>query len=347
VSLTTEVNGEKVVAGRQDSRRASWKKSARSVVTCYLFLFAFGSLLGGLMPWIGRWWFVFELGSHFQHVYVLMAAAATAAFLLFKRWKVLPVAVAGLLITGWHIVPCYIGVGSAQSDGTRVRLMTVNVLTVNTNHEGFAAVLAKEQPDVVALQELNQVWVDALREMADVYPHQVFDPRSDNFGIGLMSRYPWESVEFVDLFGVNAIRAEVLVDGKRLTVLNVHTLPPASPSYAAIRNQQLDRIAGLVQNVESPLVVLGDLNATMWSPYFRDLLERTHLLDARRGYGIVSTWPDDLTPLTIPIDHCLYTPPLAVQDFRSGPRFRSDHLPLTIDFILPAGSGEARTGAAA
>jgi len=312
VSLTSEVNGETDAADRQDSRRASWKKSARSVVTRYLFLFTFGSLLGGLMPWIGRWWFVFELGSHFQHVYVLMAAMATTAFLLLKRWKVLPVAVAGLLITGWHIVPCYIGIGSAQPDGARVRLMTVNVLTVNTNHDGFAAVLAKEQPDVVALQELNQVWVDTLREMAEGYPHHVFDPRSDNFGIGLVSQYPLESVEFVDLFGVNAIRAEMVVDGQRLTILNVHTLPPASPSYAAIRNQQLDRIEGLVQNVESPLVVLGDLNATMWSPYFRDLLKRTNLLDARKGYGIVATWPDDLAPLTIPIDHCLYTPPLAV-----------------------------------
>lgn len=347
MALTAEINGEKVSDGRKDSRRASWKESARHIVMRYLFLFAFGSMLGGLTPWIGQWWFVFELGSHFQHVYVLMAAVATTAFLLLKRWKVLPVAVAGLLITGWHIVPCYIGAGGSKTDVARVRLMTVNVLTVNTNHEGFAAVLAKEQPDVVALQELNQVWVDALREIEDVYPHHVFDPRSDNFGIGLMSRYPLESVEFVDLFGVNAIRAEVVVDGQRLTILNVHTLPPASPSYAAIRNQQLDRIAGLVQNVESPLVVLGDLNATMWSPYFRDLLKRTNLLDARKGYGILATWPDDLAPLTIPIDHCLYTPPLAVQDFHSGPRFRSDHLPLTIDFVVPAGSGEATAGAAA
>ena len=345
--VTTEAHQVDVSGDQPAPRRTSWKAGARRVVMRYTFLFAFGSLLGGLMPWLGGWWFFFELGSHFQHVYVWMAIAAAAVFAIMRIWKFLPVALAGLALAAWHLAPCYFPPGGTNASGAKLRVMSVNVLTVNGNHDGFARILAGERPDVVALQELDETWANALREMEGDYPHHIFEPQSDNFGIGLMSRYPLASVELIDLVGVLAIRAKVAVDGQQIAVLNVHTLPPSSPTNAALRNQQLERVAELVKGATGPVIMLGDLNTTMWSPYFRELLRRTGLKDARQGFGVIATWPDDLAPLTIPIDHCLYSPPLAVEDFRAGARFGSDHLPLTIDFVVPQPAGDETADAAA
>jgi endonuclease/exonuclease/phosphatase (EEP) superfamily protein YafD len=346
VAVTTEAGQEDVSGEQLAPRRRSWKVGARRVIMRYTFLFAFGSLLGGLMPWLGGGWFLFELGSHFQHVYVWMAIAAAAAIAVARMWKLLPVALAGLALAAWHVAPCYIPPGGANASGAKLRVMSVNVLTVNGNHEGLARILANERPDVVALQELDETWAVALRELEGDYPYQIVEPQSDNFGIGIMSRYPLGSVELIDLVGVIAIRAKVSVNGQLITVLNAHTLPPSSPANAALRNQQLERIPELVNGATGPVILLGDLNTTMWSPYFRELLGRTGLKDARRGFGVVATWPDDLAPLTIPIDHCLYSLPLAVEDFRAGARFGSDHLPLTIDFVVPQPSGELTNAAA-
>jgi endonuclease/exonuclease/phosphatase (EEP) superfamily protein YafD len=84
-------------------------------------------------------------------------------------------------------------------------------------------------------------------------------------------------------------------------------------------------------------MVLGDLNTTSWSPYFRDLVADSGLLDSRRGFGVEPSWPSFGLPLLrIPIDHGLVSPAVSVLDRRIGPAAGSDHLPLVIDFALPA-----------
>ncbi len=329
------------------SSRSAWRVSARRYMARYAAMDAVGTAAGGLLPWVGEWWFPLELGSHFQHAYLLIALVSMTVLLLLRRWYLALVAGIAVALTGAHVVPCYLGASEATVSGAPLRMMTVNVLTVNRRAGDLEALIAEEQPDIVALQELDDAWVRALEDMADAYPHQMFDPRSDNFGIGIMSRIPLESAEFVDFFGVNAIRADVVVGSERVTILNVHTLPPASPSYAAIRNRQLERAAGIVESIEGPAIVLGDLNVTMWSPIFRGLLTQTKLRDARKGHGIVSTWPVGRLPFMIPIDHCLYRPPLQVKGFWRGSGFGSDHLPLVIDFVVPQADREETANAAA
>lgn len=319
----------------QVSFQPAWRVSARRILARYAVLGAMGAAIGGLLPWIGDWWYLLELGSHFQHAYLLAALVSLAALLLLRRRDLALVAGFAVALTGVHVVPCYVGASRPAVTGAPLRVMTVNVLTVNRRTGDLAKLIAEAHPDIVALQELDDAWVHALEDMAEAYPHQKVDPRSDNFGIGIISRVPLESVELVDLFGVNAIRADVQVGTERVTILNVHTLPPASPSYAAIRNRQLERVAAMVKNMDGPAIVLGDLNTTMWSPNFRDFLAQTTLRDARKGFGVESTWPVGRLPIMIPIDHCLYRPPLRVDDFQRGERFGSDHLPLVVDFTMP------------
>ncbi len=81
-------------------------------------------------------------------------------------------------------------------------------------------------------------------------------------------------------------------------------------------------------------MVLGDLNVTPWSPFFRDLLREGALRNARKGYGLRPTWPTMLPPLLIPVDHCLVSSGVTVHDCRAGRNVGSDHYPLVVDFSL-------------
>jgi endonuclease/exonuclease/phosphatase (EEP) superfamily protein YafD len=85
-----------------------------------------------------------------------------------------------------------------------------------------------------------------------------------------------------------------------------------------------------------PLVVMGDLNASLWSPTYREMLRRSGLQDARRGFGPLHTQSrfGFHFLLGIPIDHCLVSDRIEVRLLRTGPALGSDHLALIVDIAF-------------
>jgi endonuclease/exonuclease/phosphatase family metal-dependent hydrolase len=67
----------------------------------------------------------------------------------------------------------------------------------------------------------------------------------------------------------------------------------------------------------------------------RDTLQASGLISARRGFGILPSWPTQRPVLVIPIDHVLVSSEIGVVDFRVGKGTGSDHLPVTVDLVLP------------
>nr|WP_094673053.1 hypothetical protein [Hydrocoleum sp. CS-953] len=67
----------------------------------------------------------------------------------------------------------------------------------------------------------------------------------------------------------------------------------------------------------------GDLNTTMWSPYYQKLEQKTGLRNSRLGFGILPSWPAKGFShsivfyilsrfFQIPIDHCLISSEIKV-----------------------------------
>lgn len=91
--------------------------------------------------------------------------------------------------------------------------------------------------------------------------------------------------------------------------------------------------------------MVGDLNITMWSPYYKRFARQTGLRNARQGFGILPSWPtketySQISPalsllLAIPIDHCLISPEIKVLNIRTGPNVGSDHRPVITDLLIP------------
>lgn len=87
--------------------------------------------------------------------------------------------------------------------------------------------------------------------------------------------------------------------------------------------------------------MLGDLNITMWSPYYRKFMKQTNLKNSRQGFGILPTWPTkniysllppQLSPLfSIPIDYCLISPEFKVMSIYTINDTGSDHRALIIN----------------
>ena len=117
-------------------------------------------------------------------------------------------------------------------------------------------------------------------------------------------------------------------------------MQPLGGSNYGSRNLQLDSVADLAARSPRPLIVVGDLNITMWAHHYQRLEEVSRLSNARRGFGIAPTWPAWLYPGRIPIDHVLVSEDIAVTDFAAGPNIGSDHLPIVVKFTFAEESDE-------
>jgi endonuclease/exonuclease/phosphatase (EEP) superfamily protein YafD len=211
-----------------------------------------------------------------------------------------------------------------------LKIVSANVHTSNREYERFLSFVRSESPDVVAVIEIDDGWAAALKALAKDYPHSVIEPRSDNFGIALLSRVPWRDANVVDLgdASVPSIVAHLDVDRDPVTIVATHPFPPIRSAVAAERNRQLAAVAEFTANQPGQVIVMGDLNISPWSPYLNELLRDGGLSDSRRGFDLQPSWPTFCPPLMTPIDHVLTTSGLAATDRRAGPPIGSDHMPV-------------------
>lgn len=289
-----------------------------------------------------------ELFSHFRLQYLGASVLLLAAFALLRWRNYALMAVAAIAVNAWLVVPWYLPAGEASSgddeDGAIV-VMCANVLMTNGNGNGFVALARKADPDLLVALEVTPAWAKALTALDAYYPYRVVEPREGAHGIALYSKFPLESSAVVESVprGFPDIVATAIVGGARLNIVGTHPSQPLGESNYGARNLHLDSLAALAATTPDPLIIVGDLNVTMWSVHYRRLEEKGGLVNARRGIGVVPTWPTFLLPAMIPIDHVLVSPDIRVVDFDTAGDIGSDHLPIVAKLIVPgAGAGRGR-----
>ena len=299
------------------------------VILCCLLL-SFAGYLGGISWFLG-------LMVHFKVQYLAVLCFCAIAAAVTRRWLWFVVALIGICINGIAVYPWYVSDQShlSGSPEPELRLLFSIVHILNEQHEKLIELVETEQPDVLVLQEISSRWVRSLETAGLSLPHKHLVPRNDSFGIGIFSRIPIHMSEVIH-FGKSypSILAVLEIGGERVTILTMHPPPPVSEQAAASRNEQLQAAASYFREIQTPKLIIGDLNTTMWSRNYTRFVRESELKNARRGFGILPSWPTYFPPMYIPIDHCLVSHDMTVVDFRTGNDVGSDHLPLIADLSL-------------
>jgi len=287
------------------------------------------TLLALLSPWF--WWA--DNLTHFRGQYCLLLLLPLLVWVRKHAWKP---ALAGLIALGWNaafLTPLY-WPQAPPADHTRATLTILlsNVLTQNHTPERVVAYLRQTDADVVLLQEIDEAWVTRLKPWSIRYPHRMEYAQPDNFGIGLYSRQELLHRRFdpLDEKTTPTIGIRFHFDGLDVQLLAIHTLPPVSPSYWSTRNQQLESIGRWCRGAAGTGMVVGDLNITPFSPFFTKLMQEGGLTHARRGFGLIPTWPANGPAFWIPLDTVLVQEQLRVVGIHRGPDVGSDHHPILV-----------------
>lgn len=289
--------------------------------------------------WLG------ELAVHFRVQY---AAMGMVGFILLLAVRAPAWALLALVVASWNAMAAAptlvtrpvdlprVSGEATSGDPVRLRIASINVFYANDAHQAVMDFIRRERPDAIVLLEMNAEWRTALASLDRDYPHRYHTTGSQGRGITLMSRVPMKDASVLPI-GVRAepaIQATLRVGGRDLRVFAVHTTWPVVPASAARRNLQLVSLAEHARAVTLPLVVVGDMNISPFSPNFQQLLADGRLRSAADGFGWQATWPTFLPLAGIQIDHALVNSQVAVEHFNRGASVGSDHLPILADLVL-------------
>lgn len=284
------------------------------------------------------WWF--DLASHFHLQYLVIQLICIIFCVVQKRWKLLSFTVILSLINFSFIVPLYLpskdNLLNEGRNSDQISVLLINVNSSNREYKNTVDYILDKNPDVLALEEINETWLAELSDILSAYPYQKVIPRRDNFGIGLHSKIPPQSMEikYYGSVGVPSVLVQYSFGNKSLTLLFTHPVPPGSLDYFNWRNEQLETIITNRNSFEKSMILVGDLNTTSWSYQFRNFVKKMNLVDSRRGFGLQITWPTMLPIMAITIDHILVSPDIKVLNHEIGPHIGSDHYPVFVELII-------------
>jgi endonuclease/exonuclease/phosphatase (EEP) superfamily protein YafD len=272
-------------------------------------------------------WWLFELTTHFTAYWALDTAVLAVFFFVLKcpRRGVMALLLAVFFASGLvrYVVPS----DDPRAGGAATIEVTLfNLLHRNDRHADVLAFLRGQDSDVLVLQEYSPEWAAALKPLIDSYPHHAIEVRDSPFGNALLSKYPLEDIRWYPSKEVSNPypSATLRVGDSSISLVALHPPPPVRRELASTRNSYLTAVGYM-----SPDVVVGDLNCTPWSPYFRRLLRETGLRDSGVGRGLKPTWYRK--GLSIPIDHVLVGDKVKVLSRDVGPDLGSDHRPVTVE----------------
>ncbi len=280
-----------------------------------------------------------QLFTHFRLQYLAVSLLLLIAFAFLRSpgyiaAMMISVGAGALVATPWYMD------GAANSGDLEITLLHANVLATNDEHDKLFALLAEEEPDLVFLQEISPQWQAALSALHADYPHYYVEAREGKFGIALLSRLPLVSVGHIDSepLGFPTLHGELAVGNQTVRFISMHPMIPLGADNYAARNEQLHAVPQLPGFSSKPaddsMILVGDLNVTMWDINYRAFEASTGLRNARQGHGILPTWPTFMPFAMIPIDHVLVSNDIGIKQIRTGPRIGSDHLPLVVTLTL-------------
>ena len=304
-----------------------WQR-ATGALTLVVALAAIGGTFGSLGHL--AWWL--ELFAHFRPQYALCLAIGGACLLALRRPGI---GLAALVLGAVNAVPLmhyyYAPPGAAPGDRPGIKALLANVYFRNGHHDPLLEYVRRSQPDVAVFLEVTPEWHEALRGLSDSLPYQAYAGE-----LFVASRKPLRGLHAVPLSAAGAMAVVFSVDAGAgpVAIIGAHTNWPLGARIADSRNRELSMLADTARATPGPVLLLGDLNTTAFSPVFPALLAQAGLADCAAGRGYHPTWPARFPPLYMQIDHCLAGAGLEVTDFATGPYVGSDHYPLEVTLRL-------------
>lgn len=264
------------------------------------------ALLNGIfiIIWFAFWlvfgdshWFLTALNRWISYLFIptiLIILLAIAQ----RRVEIIGITVIPIIIFfylyGAHFLPTKKGANTSVD----FRVMTFNVLYSNRNYEKITNLMQNQQPDLVALQEVQPEMLAELTENLNlIYPSSFIAPANDYGTTSILSRHPIISSTAIPL-GVDrpASMVEIVLDDKVVQFISIHLqaygihnfplseIPEAVELRTVQQNTQVKLLLEKLELLTGEIQIIGcDCNSKETSSSYRLLSQE--FSDASRQVG--------------------------------------------------------------
>jgi endonuclease/exonuclease/phosphatase (EEP) superfamily protein YafD len=222
--------------------------------------------------------------------------------------------------------------------GGRLRVLTVNAHVGLLPPEHLVALVRRERPDVLSVQELTPELDRALAAagLGELLPSRVAFPRPRGGGMGLYARSEVTPLPRPPTHNPTPAVRLTAAGGAPVDVYAIHASAPFTSGRVGRWREDLRALPPAAQD-GPPRVLAGDFNATLDHAELRRVLD-TGYEDAAEeaGVGLHTTWRGWSTLLPpVTIDHVLADARCGVAQLGIFPLPLSDHKAVLAELILP------------
>ena len=296
------------------------------------------------------WWLaVFNIFAPF--LFAPLVPAAIGVWLAGSRLSRIGWLLSFAILVVW-LGPTYLPKLAPVSGNARpqIRVMTLNTYVDSLIAEPLLTSIRFESPDVVVLQELNELNATALTELKTTFPyHSLMPLQGDEGGLGVLSKFSFQDHSWLTLANqlTDAQWVTLDVNGRSIDLLNAHLVnnrlsvfnDESRARFDAAnrtREQQAREIGAFVREHPNSIVA-GDLNTTDTTMPHEIL--QGELKDSYREMGsgpgatFSSEWfwygPIPVPPRLLRLDYILHTRSIVTMEAHVGASdSQSDHLPV-------------------
>jgi endonuclease/exonuclease/phosphatase (EEP) superfamily protein YafD len=220
-----------------------------------------------------------------------------------------------------------------------ISILSANVYMYNQEYQKLSLLIEECNPDIILLLETNQKWANAMAYLKEQYPYAVEYPLENTYGMLLFSKIVMKDTEvrFLLKEEIPSIKLDLVIDNKReVRFYGVHPEPPApgESETSEPRDIELLKLAKEIRQMDSPVIVTGDLNDVAWSHTTRLFRRFSGLLDPRIGRGAFNTFHAKYPFLRWPLDHVFISGHFKLRSLKVCKEIGSDHFPIFISLDL-------------
>jgi endonuclease/exonuclease/phosphatase family metal-dependent hydrolase len=335
-------------------RRSTWQLRRLVDLGCYAYLLGLtGALLA--LRFVGdHFWFTGVAMYLPRAMFGLPLLVFVPLLLWLGRLRLLWTQLAAAVIVVFPLMGFVMPRPIASAGTSALRVLSYNVATCNAGEEALAAVVERNSPDVLLMQEVCDESAPLAERLRRIYPHVHVSGQ-----FLLASRYPLASVRGPGKFeyagrsrNEHFARYEVETPVGPIAFYNLHPVSPRWALYAVrgmhvrtsirsgtfwrggaaedtmrenfdLRERQLAAVSKMAASETIPRILCGDTNITHLSPllaqYFGDYQDGF----TTAGWGFGYTFPSGEPWLRL--DRIMASPELRFVSFQVGCADESDH----------------------
>jgi endonuclease/exonuclease/phosphatase (EEP) superfamily protein YafD len=264
----------------------SWRVTVERLVQSLLWLMAASLLLWNLLRlWPGERLAPVAAVNYFAPwVAIALLPAVLLAWLMRQRVLALALLTAVLLLV-IRIAPLCLPKPQSVSPPSALKAMTFNIHQRNGDLAAILRVIDREEPDIVALQEIDYAVSLSLRQaIAARYSYHTLPANRPIRGQAILSRYPLAQVSSEANYRFQSALVRAPAGDVVLWNLHAPSLFPIGWRRDWQKQQRFfEDLTARMQRIDVPLIVAGDLNTTDLSEHYASM--RPYLSDAFRQVG--------------------------------------------------------------